>query len=83
MKLQTELIMHKTLIKCIFGWHGDILCHYDIIIVLRSSIGLKLGNFPFWSSEAEIWLRGVFLSCKFKFLLKTIDKHQFDLKMMI
>ena len=26
---------------------------------------------------------GVFLSCKFEFSLKTIDKRQFDVKMMI
>ena len=36
--------------------------------------------FSFWSYEAEIWWKGVFLSSKVEFLLKTTDKRQFDVK---
>ena len=53
---------------------------YDAIIVFRLSIGLKIGNFLFWSYEPEILQRGAFLNRKFDFLIKTIETNQFNVK---
>ena len=46
----------------------------------RSQVGLNFDNFSVWLYKAEIWWRDVFLNRKFKFLPKTIDQGQFDVK---
>ena len=81
MKFQTELVEHKSCQKMHFWlpwWYFG--RQHDVKIIFRSSVGLKFGNFSFWSYEAETWWRGAFLSGMLELLLKTTDKRQFDVK---
>ena len=49
--LCTELMIHKTLRKCMGCYFGR---QYDVIVISRSSVGLKFGIILFLSYKAEI-----------------------------